>query len=170
MSNYKKITNHDIEQLIDIVGENNIIYNDLEKLEAYSHDEVTDDDEPGLAEVVVKPKTAEEISKIMRLANQENIPVTPRGAGSGLSAGAVPIYGGIVLSVERMNQIIEVDKENMVVVVEPGVITNEINETIKEDGLFFAGYPMSLLTCFVGGNVADNAGGGKAIKYGVTGQ
>jgi len=119
---------------------------------------------------VVKPRTAAEIAQIMQLANRERIAVTPRGAGSGLSGGAVPVEGGIVLSVERMNEILEVDKENMVVVVEPGVVTNEINERIKDDGLFFAGYPMSVESCFVGGNVAEDAGGGKAVKYGVTGR
>jgi len=170
MSTYYKITPEIAEKLIAIVGEKNVIFNDDEKIEAYSHDEVSDMEKIYLAEIVVKPKTAEEISEIMKLASQYVIPVTPRGAGSGLSAGAVPVFGGIVLSVERMNQILEIDKENMVAVVEPGVVTNEINETIKDDGLFFAGYPMSLLTCFISGNVAENAGGGKAIKYGVTGQ
>jgi glycolate oxidase len=121
-----------------------------------------------MPEVVVKPGSAREIAEIVRLANERRIPVTPRGAGSGLSGGAVPLYGGILLSVERMNKILEVDLKNMVVVVEPGVVTNEINEKVKEYGLFFAGYPMSLESCFVGGNIAENAGGGKAVKYGVT--
>jgi glycolate oxidase len=106
----------------------------------------------------------------MRLANRERIPVTPRGAGSGLSCGAVPVYGGILLSLERMNRILEIDRENMVVVVEPGVVTNDINEAVREYGLFYAGYPMSVEVCFIGGNVAENAGGGRAIKYGVTGR
>ena len=104
----------------------------------------------------------------MKLANRERIPVTPRGAGSGLSGGAVPVRGGIVLLCDRMNRILEIDRDNMMVVVEPGVVTNEINEVLKEYGLFYAGYPMSLETCFIGGNVAENAGGGKAVKYGVT--
>jgi len=96
------------------------------------------------------------------------VPVTPRGAGSGLSGGAVPVCGGIVLSVDRMNEIIELDRENMMITVEPGVIANDINEFLEPYGLFYAGYPMSLETCFIGGNVAENAGGGKAVKYGVT--
>jgi len=82
----------------------------------------------------------------------------------------VPVYGGIVLSVERMNRILEIDRDNLMIVVEPGVVTNAINEILKDDGLFYAGYPMSVETCFVGGNVAENAGGGKAVKYGVTGR
>ena len=106
----------------------------------------------------------------MRLADRERIPVTPRGAGSGLSGGAVPVCGGIVLSIERMNRILEIDLANLVAVVEPGVITNDISEAVRQHGLFYAGYPMSTETCFIGGNVAENAGGGRAIKYGVTGR
>ena len=121
-----------------------------------------------MPEALVRPITAEEIAAIMKLANRERIPVTPRGAGSGLSGGAVPVHGGIVLSVDRMNRILEIDRENMMAVVEPGVVTNDINEALKDDRLFYPGYPMSLETCFIGGNVAENAGGGKAIRYGVT--
>jgi len=137
-------------------------------MEPYSHDEVAEEEYAHMPDVVVKPRTAEEIAEIVKLANEKLIPVTPRGAGSGLSCGAIPIYGGILLSVERMNDILEIDEKNMMVVVEPGVVTNEINDKIKEKGLFFAGYPMSLETCYVAGNVAENAGGGKAVKYGVT--
>jgi glycolate oxidase len=123
-----------------------------------------------MPDAVVKPETAAQVAAIMRLANRERIPVTPRGGGTGLSGGAVPVHGGVVLSVERMNRILEVDRENMAVTVEPGVVTHEINEAVHKDGLFYAGYPMSLESCFVGGNVAENAGGGRAIKYGVTGR
>jgi len=147
-----------------------VIFGDPEKLDAYSHDEVADRRYRHMPDVVVKPGTTEQVSQIMRLANSRVIPVTPRGAGSGLSGGAVPVYGGIVLSLERMNRILEIDTRNMMVTVEPGVVTNEINVAVKEHSLFYAGYPMSLETCFVGGNIAENAGGGKAIKYGVTGR
>ena len=164
---YNKIDDEIIKRLKDIVGKQ-YVFTDPEKMEPYSHDEVAEEEYAHMPEVVVKPKTAEEIANIVRLANERLIPITPRGAGSGLSGGAVPLFGGILISVERMNQILEIDPENMMVVVEPGVVTNEINEKIKEYGLFFAGYPMSLETCFIGGNVAENAGGGKAIKYGVT--
>ncbi|MFC1552305.1 FAD-binding oxidoreductase [Candidatus Latescibacterota bacterium] len=164
---YNKVDSRIVEKLNGILGEQFVI-TDPEKLEPYSHDEVAEAEYAHMPEVVVKPATAEEIAEIVKLANAERIPVTPRGAGSGLSCGAVPVYGGILLSVERMNRILEVDEENMMVVVEPGVVTNEINEKIKELGLFFAGYPMSLETCYVAGNVAENAGGGKAVKYGVT--
>ncbi len=170
MTHYNPVTPAIIAALQHIVGEKYVIYDDVEKMEAYAHDEVADPAFAHMPDVVVKPATAEEISAIMRLANRELIPVTPRGAGSGLSGGAVPVYGGILLSVERMNRILEIDRDNLVVVVEPGVVTNVINEILKEDGLFYAGYPMSVETCFVGGNVAENAGGGKAVKYGVTGR
>jgi glycolate oxidase len=165
--NYRRVTKNIVDELINIIGDRFVI-TDTEKLEPYSHDEVAEKEYASMPEVVVKPKTAQEIAEIVKLANRELIPITPRAAGSGLSGGAVPVLGGIVLSVERMNQIIEVDENNMMVVVEPGVITNEINNAVADKGLFYAGYPMSVETCFIGGNVAENAGGGKAIKYGVT--
>ena len=164
---YNRVTEAIVSELAEIVGEGALI-TDPERMEPYSHDEVAEPEYAAMPEVVVRPRTAEEIAKIMQLANREKIPVTPRGAGSGLSGGAVPIYGGILLSVERMNEILEIDEENMMVVVEAGVVTNEINEQLADKGLFYAGYPMSVETCFIGGNVAENAGGGKAIKYGVT--
>ncbi|MGI1690492.1 FAD-binding oxidoreductase [Thermoanaerobacter uzonensis] len=167
---YNKLTPEIVEELIGIVGSNNVIYGNPDALEAYSHDEVAEKHYAHMPEAVVKPSSAEEIAQIIKLANKYKIPVTPRGAGSGLSGGAVPVYGGIVLSVEIMNKILEIDKENLVVVVEPGVVTNEINNAVKEYGLFYAGYPMSVETCYIGGNVAENAGGGRAVKYGVTGR
>jgi len=170
MSAYNKIDQKIIDELIEICGKRFVVYDDEAKLETYSHDEVAEKKYAHMPDVVVKPANSEEISKIMKLANRENIPVTPRGAGSGLSGGAVPVEGGIVLSLERMDEILEIDKENLMAVVEPGVVTNEINELIEDDGLFFAGYPMSVESCFIGGNLAENAGGGRAVKYGVTGR
>ncbi len=165
---YNPVTPKIIAELKQIVGDKFVIFADHEKLEPYSHDEIPGADFRSMPEAVVRPRNAQEISNILRLANRERIPVTPRGAGSGLSGGAVPIYGGMVIAIDRMNKILELDEENMMVVVEPGVITNDINEYLKEHDLFYAGYPMSLETCYIGGNVAENAGGGKAIKYGVT--
>lgn len=165
---YKPVTPEIVKELEEIVGEKYVIFDDVDKLEPYSHDEVPGDEWAHMPEAVVRPSTAEEISAIMKLANREMISVTPRGAGSGLSGGAVPVYGGIVVLVDRMNKIIDFDKKNMMIVVEPGVVANDINEFLHEHGLFYAGYPMSLETCFIGGNVAENAGGGKAVKYGVT--
>jgi glycolate oxidase len=167
---YRPVTPEVVAELRGIVGERYVLFDDPERMERYSHDEVSGQEYAHMPEVVVKPDGAEAIAQILRLANRERIPVTPRGAGSGLSCGAVPVYGGILLAVERMNRILEIDQENMTVTAEPGVITNEINEAVREYGLFYAGYPMSLESCFVGGNVAENAGGGRAIKYGVTGR
>jgi glycolate oxidase len=164
------VTAEIVAELRAIVGEKNVLYADPERMQPYSHDEVAAAEHAHMPDVVVKPASAGEIGQILKLANREHIPVTPRGAGSGLSCGAVPVYGGILLSLERMNHILEIDPANMTVTVEPGVITNEINEAVRPAGLFYAGYPMSLESCFVGGNVAENAGGGRAIKYGVTGR
>ncbi len=170
MKEYRAVTAEVVGELVTIVGEKNVLYGDPERMGNYAHDEVAGVEYAHLPEIVVKPDTTREISEIMCLANREHIPVTPRGAGSGLSCGAVPVHGGILLSLERMNRILEIDRENMIVTVEPGVVTNEINEAVQQYGLFYAGYPMSLESCFIGGNVAENAGGGRAIKYGVTGR
>jgi len=167
---YNPLTPDVVEMLKEIVGEKYVLHGCPEALEAYSHDEVAEKHYSHNPEAVVRPINAEEIAAIMKLANERRIPVTPRGAGSGLSGGAVPVHGGIVLACDRMNRIIEIDRDNLMIVVEPGVVTNEINEILREHGLFYAGYPMSLETCYIGGNVAENAGGGKAVKYGVTGR
>ncbi len=167
---YRPVTPAIAAELREIVGAMHVIHAEPQRMQDYAHDEVAGEKYAHNPEAVVKPDTAAEISRVMRLANRERVPVTPRGAGSGLSCGAVPVYGGIVLSLERMNRILEIDRENMVAVVEPGVVTNDINEAVEGYGLFYAGYPMSVEMCFIGGNVAENAGGGRAIKYGVTGQ
>ncbi|MCK5735489.1 MAG: FAD-binding protein, partial [Spirochaetaceae bacterium] len=168
-SPYAEVTQKIIVELTAILGKTGIIL-EKDRLESYSHDE-TDAEEYGtMPEVAVLPTTTEQIAAIMKLANRENIPVTPRGAGSGLSGGAIPGFGGIILSVEKMNSLIELDEENMVAVVESGMVTNDFAQMVQEHGLFFAGYPMSLESCFIGGNIAENAGGGKAVKYGVTGR
>ncbi|MCD4826058.1 MAG: FAD-binding protein [Phycisphaerae bacterium] len=165
---YNPVTDDIVSELQSIVGEKYVIFGDAEKLEPFSHDEIPDRSYAHMPEVVVRPDGADEIAAIMKLANRANVPVTPRGAGSGLSGGAVPIHGGIVLLCDRMNRFLEIDTDNMMVVVEPGVVTADINEELEGTGLFYAGYPMSLETCYIGGNVAENAGGGKAVKYGVT--
>ena len=168
-SEYCPVTPEIIEDLKRICGDAFVHYDGEKMLEKYSRDKV-----PGqsghLPEVVVMPKTAREVAEVVKLANREMIPITPRAAGSGLSGGAVPIYGGILLTVERMNDILEIDDKNLMAVVEPGVVTNKLDEVLQKYGLFFAGYPMSEEFCFIGGNVAENAGGGRAVKYGVTGQ
>ncbi|TVQ35647.1 MAG: FAD-binding protein [Spirochaetaceae bacterium] len=168
-SAYRALNAELLQELAQLVGAGNVLV-DRERIEAYAHDETSADEYGHMPEVVLTPVSTEEVAAIVRFANRERIPVTPRGAGSGLSGGAIPLYGGIVLSLEKMNRIVEVDYDNMVVVAQSGVVTNEINARVAEQGLFYAGYPMSLETCYLGGNIAENAGGGKAIKYGVTGR
>ena len=168
-SDFRPVTPEIVAELKRICGEAFVFSDDPRKLEKYARDKVAGE-ESYLPEVAVLPKTVREIAEVVKLANRERVPITPRAAGSGLSGGAVPIYGGILLSVERMNHIIEVDDKNLMAVVEPGVVTNKLDEALREYGLFFAGYPMSEEFCFIGGNVAENAGGGRAVKYGVTGQ
>lgn len=168
---YNPVAASIVDRLREIAGASAVIFGDAEKMKMYSYDEAARADQElrHPPDVVVKVQSAREVSQILKLANEAKIPVTPRGAGSGLSGGAVPLYGGILLSMERMNRILEIDKENLMAVVEAGVVTNELHLKAQREGLFFAGYPMSFETCFIGGNVAHNAGGGRAIKYGVTG-
>jgi len=137
-----------------------------DSLEPYSHDET-----PGLKifpEVVVKPETREEVLEILRLAHKEKVPVTPRGGGTGLAGGAVPLSDGIVLSMERMDRIKEIDRENRMAVVEPGVITEDLSKKVEEYGLFYPPDPASLDSCTLGGNIATGAGGARTVKYGTT--
>ncbi|MGC8870457.1 MAG: FAD-binding oxidoreductase [Brevinematia bacterium] len=164
---FKKVDEKIIDELINICGENDVLIN-YEDLERYAQDE-SGKLYAHLPEVVVRPESSEEISMILKIANENLIPVTPRGAGSGLVGGAIPLYGGIVLSMEKMNQILEIDKVNLTATCEPGVVTNDLCKKVAEEGLFYPGYPMSVETSFLGGNVATNAGGSKVIKYGNTG-
>ncbi len=136
-----------------------------EDLIAYAYDATWMESEP---QVVVLPKSAAEVSAILRLANKYKIPVAPRGAGSGLSGGAVPQFGGIALALTLMTRILEIDTENSVAVVEPGVITFALQKEVEKHGLFYPPDPSSLKQSAIGGNVAENAGGARCLKYGVT--
>ena len=167
MPKYNPVTPAIVEALRNIVGAKNVLV-DAEKLETYSHDEETDPRYHHMPEVVVLPSTAEEIAAIVQLANRELIPVVARGGGTGLAAGAVPLYGGIVISTEKMNKVLEVNPDSMYMVVQPGVRTEDVQKTAKEHGIFYAGDPCSGDSCFIGGNVATDAGGNRAIKYGTT--
>lgn len=118
--------------------------------------------------VVVKPGSAAEVAEVMKIANENRIPVTPRGAGTGLSGGALPVYGGIVLSTERLNRILEIDERNLQATVEPGVINQVFRDAVEAKGLFYPPDPASRGSCFLGGNLAENAGGPRAVKYGTT--
>lgn len=163
--NYNKITPLILKKLKEIVGENYVLV-DTDSLNNYGHDET--ESLVFLPEVVVKPKTAKEISEILRLANIELIPVTARGAGTGLSGGALPIHAGIILSMERFNQILKIDERNLQATVEPGVINEVFQNAVKELGLFYPPDPASKGSCFLGGNVAESSGGPKCVKYGTT--
>ncbi len=163
--NFNKLTDSLIQELKSIVGEEYAITND-EVRKAYGSDETEDFNFP--PEIVLKPVTKEEVSLIMKLANDHEIPVTPLGARTGLSGGALAVYGGIGLSMERFNRIIEIDEDNLQVTVEPGVITQVLQEACQERGLYYAPDPASRGTCFIGGNLAENSGGPRAVKYGVT--
>ncbi|MBS1909338.1 MAG: FAD-binding protein [Bacteroidetes bacterium] len=141
------------------------VFNDTETISAFAKDET--EDLFFAPDLVIKPKTTAEIAAIMKVCNSHKIPVTPRGAGTGLSGGALPRFGGIVLSTERLNSIIEIDAQNLQVTTEPGVITEVLQNAVKEKGLFYPPDPSSRGSCFIGGNIAENSGGPKAVKYGV---
>ena len=158
------LTSENILAFKKIAGENFVLVDD-ETLQHYAHDET--ENLHFLPDVVIKPRTAEEISAIMKICNANKIPVTPRGAGTGLSGGALPHLGGVLLSTERMNTILEIDERNLQVTTEPGVITEVLQQTVKEKGLFYPPDPASRGSCFIGGNIAENSGGPKAVKYGV---
>jgi glycolate oxidase len=152
----------ELTQLIDAED----VLTDVENLEKYGRDET--EDLLYKPEVVLKPKTVEQISSILKLANAYKIPVTVRGAGTGLSGGALPIYGGIVISMERFNHILQIDERNLQATVEPGVINYIFQEEVKKVGLFYPPDPASWGSCSLGGNVAHSSGGPKAVKYGTT--
>lgn len=154
-----------IESLRTIVGKDNVIFG-KNISEEYGHDEAITV-KPCLPDVVVKPESAEEVARILKLANEEKIPVTPRGAGTGLSGGCVPVSSGILLSLENMNKILEIDKENCVAVLEPGVILSDLYKAVESCGLYYPIYPGEV-SATIGGNVSTNAGGMRAVKYGVT--
>ena len=153
-----------LEEFEKIVG-NKYVFVDEEILNSYAHDET--EHLHFLPDVVIKPRTPEEVSAILKLCNRYKIPVTPRGAGTGLSGAALPHLGGVLLSMERFNSILEIDERNLQVTTEPGVITEVLQETVKEKGLFYPPDPMSKGSCMICGNVSQNSGGPKAVKYGV---
>ncbi len=159
------ITSEILNNLEKILGKQ-FVFTDDETRNHYGHDETEDYVFP--PSVVVKPANSSEISQVLKLANQNNIPVTAIGGRTGLSGGALCIYKGIGLSTERLNKILNIDEQNLQVVVEPAVITQVLREAVSEKGLFYPPDPSSLGSCWIGGNVAQNAGGARAVKYGVT--
>ncbi len=153
-----------IEFLKETVGAE-YVHTDAENLDKFAQDQT--ENLHFLPDVVIRPRTAEEISAVMIYCNGMGIPVTPRGAGTGLSGGALPQFAGVVISFDRMNSILEIDEANLQVTTEPGVITELLQDAVKEKGLFYPPDPSSKGSCFIGGNIAENSGGPKAVKYGV---
>lgn len=157
--------NHSLVQKLELILGADYIFFDEETRKNYGHDETEDYNFP--PSVVVKPANAQEISEIVKLANEYKVPVVPIGGRTGLSGGALSIYEGIGLSIERLNKI-EVDEQNLQAIVEPAVYTQVLQETVLEKGLFYPPDPSSRGSCTIGGNVAENSGGARAVKYGVT--
>lgn len=139
---------------------------DANKMKEYSSDETSD--LSAMPDLVVQAESVDDIVSVLSLANKYKIPVIPRGTGTGVTGGSVAVNGGIVLSLEKMDKIIEIDTENMIAIVEPGVITGNLQEKALSQGLLYPPDPASLETCSIGGNVAESAGGPRAVKYGTT--
>jgi glycolate oxidase len=153
-----------ITLISDIVGSENLT-NRIEDLHCYSYDGTARPHLPGL---VVFPQSAAQISEIMKRASTHRIPVVPRGAGTGMTGGIVPVAGGIVMAMTKLDAIVEIDADNQIGIVEPGVITGEFQTAVRKKGLFYPVDPASLKYCSMGGNAAECAGGPSAVKYGVT--
>jgi glycolate oxidase len=152
------------DELKAIVGEGRY-FDNQEDLLMYSYDAFM---VKGMPEVVLLPVSTEEVSRIMKVASREKIPVTPRGAGTNLTGGSVPTRGGMTLAFTKMNRILDIDKENRNAVVQPGVINMEFQKELAKKGLYYPPDPGSMAVTTMGGNVAENAGGPRAVKYGVT--
>ncbi|HEY8934393.1 MAG TPA: FAD-linked oxidase C-terminal domain-containing protein [Cyclobacteriaceae bacterium] len=162
---FGEVTASIIHQFENIIGNQHVVVDQKIRFD-YSHDET--EDYSFLPDVVLKPGSTAEISGIMKLCNEHLLAVTPRGGGTGLSGGALPVNSGVVISMERFNKILNIDELNLQATVEPGVITQVFQEAVKEKGLFYPPDPASSGSCFIGGNVSENSGGPKAVKYGVT--
>jgi glycolate oxidase len=162
---YNKLNQEVLRQLGEIVGPEDVI-SDREKLEDYSHDEFSLRDIRRYPEVVVRPERTEEVAAVMRMASEAHIPVTPRGGATGLCGGCVPLHGGIVLALEKMNRIVEIDLANQMAVVEPGVMLGDFSRAVEEAGLSFPPHPGDE-SAMIGGLISTNAGGSRAVKYGV---
>lgn len=160
---YKVLTTEDIQNFQKICSNDFVLTEDFEK---YSRD--TSEDLQFYPDVVVKPGTAEEVSEIVKYCFQNLLPITPRGAGTGLAGGSLPVKGGVLLSVERLNKILEIDEKNFIATVETAVINYDLQMALSELNLFYPPDPSSWQSSFIGGNIATNAGGMRAVKYGVT--
>ena len=154
-----------IKQLEDIAGKE-FVLTAKEDLTTYAYDGTTTWSHS--PDIVVLPDSTEQISRILKLAHTHKIPVTPRGSGTNISGGSVPVRGGIVLCTTRMNRILDINKANLTARVEPGVVLHDFNMRLAKENLFYPPDPQSFLSCTLGGTVAENSGGPLCIKYGVT--
>lgn len=166
-THFNPVTPEVLAALRQAVGDK-YVKTDEDCLTAYQTDEEGNSHFFQKPEVVVFPGTTEEVAQIVKLANTYIVPITPRAAGTGVACGAIPIYKGIVVELERMNKILTLDAENMYAVCQPGVLTGDLQREAKKYGLLYAGDPSSSDSCQIGGNVANNAGGNKAVRYGTT--
>lgn len=162
---FQKVTEPDLRAFQAILGESHVL-TASDALAHYGQDHT--EDLVYTPEVVLKPGNTAEVSAILAHCNKQCIPVTTRGAGTGLSGGALPVMGGVVLSMERFNRILQIDERNFQATVEPGVINEVLQQAVKEKGLFYPPDPASKGSCFLGGNIAHSSGGPKAVKYGTT--
>jgi len=161
---FKTIDTADIRFFREILKER--CFTEEEIRTEYGHDET--EDLQYFPDLVLKPETTEEVSEIMKYCYSQGIAVTPSGARTGLSGGALPVEKGVALSMEKFNKILKIDEQNHQVITEPGVITQVLQDAVKARGLFYPPDPASKGSCFIGGNVSENSGGPKAVKYGVT--
>lgn len=165
MKSFTKISQVNITYFQEILGAENVFF-DTEQLNEFGHDETEDFVFP--PEVALTPRNTIQVSKIMKYCFEENLPVTPMGSQTGLSGGALSVYGGVGLSMKKMNSVLHLDEKNLQITVEPGLITEELQNAAAAKGLFYAPDPSSKGSCSIGGNLAENAGGPRAVKYGVT--
>ncbi len=154
-----------ISALVRAVGEENVI-TDPEKLEAYSRDESPE--LSAMPDLVVTPTSSGQVEAAVRACYEHFVPITPRGAGTGVAGGAVPVRGGLVLSLEKMKGIVEIDRKNLLARALPGTITANLQDAVEREGLYYPPDPASVDSCSIGGNAATNAGGMRAFKYGTT--
>ena len=162
---FRPVTKDVVKALTDAIGADAVLA-DAESLERYAHDESEDLFAP--PEVAVRPRSTADVSAVLKIASREHVPVTPRAAGTGLSGGAIPVWGGIVLSVEKMDRVLEVLPDDLMAVVQPGVVTQRLQEQVEAIGLYYPPDPASRGSCTIGGNIAENAGGPHCVKYGLT--
>ena len=167
MTTYNPVSPEFLAEVEAVIGKENV-FTDPDKLDMYKTDEEYDPRRFRVPEAVVRPGTTEEIAAIVKLCNKYMVPITVRSGGTSLADGAIAVCGGIILLMERLNKVIEMNTEGMYVIAEAGVRTVDIQKMANDAGFLYAGDPCSAESCMIGANLATNAGGNKAVRYGVT--